>query len=96
MSLASSSGRVQGWKASAWEVLQELAGSGATFTADDLVARVGLPGSGRPNDSNAVGALFSAAARDGLIVRTGYRKAGRAASHARVLATWTGNPGSYP
>lgn len=82
------------WRDHAMAALSDLADSGIAFTSDDLVARVGLPDRlERRNHNNAVGALFISAAKQGLIVKTGhYVKARRAASHARMLALWTGNP----
>lgn len=39
---------------------------------------------------NAWGAAFSAAAKQGLIVRCGYTKNKLASAHARVVAVWKG------
>lgn len=82
------------WRDHAMAVLEELAATGKTFTADDLVARVGLPDDEvGMNRNNAVGAIFSAAAKSGLIVPTGnYIKSRRRTNHSAVLAVWAGNP----
>lgn len=83
------------WKDHAMGALYDLASTGKTFTADDLVARVGLPDANAVgmNKNNAVGAIFSAAAKAGWIVPTGnYRKSVRRSNHSAVLAIWTGNP----
>jgi len=91
------SGRAWPWKLRALDVLEDLAASGEPFTADDLVAVTGLPESSTPNANNAVGAVFNAVARRGLIVKTGaYRKSRRAVGHARVVAIWVGNPDRWP
>lgn len=80
------------WRSDALDAIWELAASGRTFTADDVVAVVGLPDFG-PNRNNAVGAVFSSAAKRGWIVSTGvYRKSRRPEAHARVIAVWAGNP----
>ena len=71
--------------------LLDLAEGGEPFTADDVIAKVGLPDAGT-NRNNAVGAVFSAAARQGLIVRVGYRNTRRVVGHARVVSIWAGNP----
>lgn len=82
--------RIAVWKLEARDALAWLAARGEPFTADDLARLVGLPDTG-PNRSNAVGAVFSAAARQGLIRSTGhYRKSRRTLSHARVVAVWCG------
>jgi hypothetical protein len=90
MDLASSSDRAWDWRRRAEVALYELAETGKPFTADDVVAVVGLPDLG-PGRNNAVGAMFSAAAKRGWIVRVGYRKATRVLSHGRVVAVWAGS-----
>jgi hypothetical protein len=88
---ALASDRAWPWREHAMAALLDLADSGRAFTSDDLIAQVGLPDMYGRN--NAVGALFISAAKQGLIVKTGhYVKARRAASHARMLALWAGNP----
>lgn len=91
--LAQAGGAVRAWpwRVHAMEALRDLAALGEPFTADDVVGKVGLPDSGT-NRNNAVGALFSAAAREGLIVRVGFRNTKRVAGHARVVSIWAGNP----
>jgi len=79
------------WLDDAWLALVDLVRSGRDFTSEDVVERVGLPrGTPGTNRNNAVGALFSAAAREGLIVRAGFRKATRPDLHARLLTVWRG------
>lgn len=81
------------WRELARESVEWLAAQGRPFTSDDLTALCGLPHpDAGSNRNNAVGAVFSGAARRGLIRRVGMRKAGRASSHARVLTVWEGVP----
>jgi hypothetical protein len=61
-----------------------------TFTVDDVIHRAGLPRSSTPNANNAVGALMSAAAKRGQIIRIGYEAAARTSSHGRAIAKWQG------
>lgn len=90
--LAATSDRAWGWAARAHDALEHLARTGRTFTADDLYAAVGLPDAG-PNRNNAVGAVFAAARKRGVIVKTGhYRPSKRVVGHGRIVAVWTGNP----
>lgn len=78
------------WRRRAEATIADLARAGEPFTADDVIRLVGLPSFG-PNRNNSVGAIFTACAKRGWIVKTGhYRKARRAASHARMLAVWVG------
>jgi hypothetical protein len=80
---------VPDWSDVARAGIVALVATGAAFTSEDLVRLVGLP---RPaegtNRNNAVGAVFSAAAKARLIRRIGYAKCARPSSHARVLAVW--------
>lgn len=80
------------WKDEAYRVIVLLALSGRPFTSEDLTIRVGLPsGEVGTNRNNAVGAVINAAAREGLIKRTGTRRLSqRRASHAAELAEWIG------
>ena len=81
--------RIQEWRPKAKSALEELADSGRQFTAEDLEAMVGLPDVGS-NKNNAVGALFGAASRSGLIEYVGTTKASRATSNARRISVWKG------
>lgn len=65
------------WKARADAAIRELAASGQEFNAEDVRAIAGSPS--RPN---AFGSRFLAAARAGLIVKTGYRNSTRPSLHA--------------
>lgn len=59
------------------------------FTADDIVAIIGLPrGIPGQNANNAVGAVFSALCKKRMIRPCGYTKATRVTSHARTVRVW--------
>lgn len=76
---------VTAWKARANKALEELIREGSYFSADDLVAAVGMPP--RPN---MLGGVFIGARRAGLIEPVGYTQAHRPEAHARVQRTWKG------
>jgi hypothetical protein len=82
------------WKEHAERAIYNLATTGLPFTADDVVAEVGLPdGRVGMNRNNGVGAIFSACAKRGWIKPTGhYMKSRRRSNHSAVLAIWTGDP----
>lgn len=61
-----------------------LASDASRFTADDLVAAIGLPA----GSTNQVGARLRAWAVAGRIDPVGFTSATRKASHARVLRVW--------
>ena len=73
------------WRAAADRAIRELAYAGSPFTAEDVISRVGMP-----NRPNAVGARFSAAARQGLIEDIGYAQSSRSTRHASRLLVWRG------
>jgi hypothetical protein len=75
-----------GWRDAAIAEIRRLAESGRDFTADDLTAKVGVPG-----HMNAIGPVFASASRRGIIEQVGWRKAaGRASQQSRRLAVWRG------
>lgn len=79
------------WRARAWLAMHDLADQGDPFTSEDLVDLVGLPRRVEgANTNNAVGAIFSAAARRHVIERVGIRNAQRPALHAAALTVWKG------
>lgn len=80
------------WTDDARDAIDYLADRGRPFTADDLVALVGLPRPSEPNRNNAVGAVLGGAARRGRIRRVADATAGRPLSHSRRLTVWEGNP----
>lgn len=73
------------WKDAAMQALIQLADEGYPFTSEDVRVRAG-----DPERSNAVGALFAAAARAGLIEQCGWAKAKRPGMHATDLRCWRG------
>lgn len=79
------------WSPAATRALRDLAATGEGFTADDVVARVGLPRGTAQNANNALGGLFAGASRAGLIVRTGDMvESRRREGHARRITVWRG------
>jgi hypothetical protein len=76
---------VTAWKAKASKGLEDLIREGSYFSADDLVALVGLP----PR-RNMLGGVFIGARKAGLIRPVGYTQATRPEAHARVQRTWAG------
>jgi hypothetical protein len=61
------------WAEDAWAALLALARTGEPFTADDLIARVGVPDEAHTPNSrpSRVGPIFARAARQGLIETDG-------------------------
>jgi len=87
MSKAMRALRVQAWKLKAADWLTTVSRF-RDFTADDLVAAIGLPDIG-PNRNNVVGALFSAWSRRGLVLWTGrYAKSERVVRHGNNNRVW--------
>jgi len=87
MNTALNADRAQPWRmrASAWLLAQP---AGIEFTADDLVAVIGLPDVG-VNRNNAVGAWVAAQARLGRIVWTNrYRRSARVVRHGNLQRVW--------
>ena len=63
--------------------------AGAWVTADDLIEAIGLPNESVANRNNSVGAVFSGAAKAGLIEPTNQVvKSSRRESHARRIVVW--------
>ena len=61
-----------------------------TFTIENVRKFCDLRGIPEPKSHNAWGAAFSAAAKQGIIVRVGYTKNSLPSAHARVVAVWQG------
>lgn len=85
-------GAVSSWAEEASAAVRTLARSGEPFTSEDVTGLVGLPaGEVGTNRNNAVGALMTAAARAGVIRKTGHRRlCRRRSSHGRELTEWVG------
>lgn len=74
------------WHELAVSCIRSMARTGAPFTAEDVVDRIGAPsGSGK-----VIGAAMNTVARSGMIWRCGERPATRKTSHRRMLAVWRG------
>lgn len=87
MSKALRAERVQLWKTLAGDELEQM-DSGTTFTADDLVAVIGLPDVG-PGRNNVVGAWINGRSKKGEIAFTGsLRKSERVARHGNLQRVW--------
>jgi hypothetical protein len=76
------------WIERADNAIRALAASGAEFNSED-VRRL----AGDPEHPNAMGGRFSVAARRGLILCVGRRKAERPTLHAHELRVWRGAGG---
>jgi len=79
------------WSAGFDTALRDLALTGLPFTAEDVVDVAGLPHESVPNGNNQIGAKINAAAKKGMIRKTGeWRKSVRPSSHSRELREWVG------
>ena len=78
------------WHDRAMEVITELIEDGQEITSEDVTNRIGLPSGGTGmNDNNAVGSVFSNAARKGIIEWTGRLvQSSREERHASDLRVW--------
>lgn len=81
----------QSWRRDAERMIEQLAAlsrrTGEGFTSDELYRYVG-PVMGP--STNVVGALFSAAAKRGIIRRVGYRPSVREVAAGRIVSVWIG------
>lgn len=75
------------YRSEAAAVIDVLAHSAKTFTAEDVRALAGSP----PHHHNAMGAIMSGAQQAGIIRVVGYTKARRPSSHVRILRVYVGN-----
>lgn len=78
------------WIAGMLLVLRDFAASGKEFTVQDVRRSNGAMGIKQPKSPNAWGSLFSVAAKQGLIERTGFAKNNMSSAHARIVAVWRG------
>lgn len=85
---------VREWKERARKAIDALAAAGRPFTVDAVLEAAGLPkGRVHMNANNAVGALFLAASRQGMIRQTGRRvPTTRRTNNGRYVAEWVGRP----
>lgn len=77
----------ESWKLAARSAIEELARTGSRFTANDLTGMVGMPPKGK---MNAVGAMFAAASKAGLIRRVGQQPGSRLSQRGREIRVWVG------
>lgn len=89
--MAQATDAAEPWSETATRCIERLAAKRSPFTADDVIAEVGLPHDSEVNANNAVGGLFAGASRRKIIRRTGRTvPSGRTVGHARHLTEWTG------
>lgn len=83
---------VQAWRGRFVEAVVRLLryNPAAQFTSEDVIDRVGLPRpDGTSNANNAVGAMMTGLARQGVIRKTAKRRPStRTSSHGREIAVW--------
>ena len=80
------------WKQQFLAILMAHARSMEAFTSEDLIREVGLPRKEiKQNRNSAVGAMMNAAAKSGIIRKTGIHVySERPSSHGAQLAEWIG------
>jgi hypothetical protein len=76
------------WRSAADQAIRDLAATGLEFTAEHVRERVGVIAA----PPQALGAVFNAARRAGIIVPVGYATATRPERHGGLLRTWRGAP----
>ncbi|MFZ4431659.1 MAG: hypothetical protein ACOYOQ_00530 [Microthrixaceae bacterium] len=77
------------WKAVARTVVAALAAAGEPFTTDEVWGALDAQGV-ETHERRALGAIITAAARDGKIERVGFRVSTRPECHARPITVWVG------
>jgi hypothetical protein len=89
MARAERAARVQRWKAAAVAWVRDLS-TGTEFTADDMVAALGLPDpSAAPAANNVIGAVFSSLSRANLVTFTGaFKTSERVIGHGNLQRIW--------
>jgi len=76
------------WKLAAAEAIRQLVAAGDPFTADDVWAMI-EPLGVCTHEPRAMGAVFKAAARDGIITSDGmHRTSCRRENHRRLVRVW--------
>ena len=80
------------WRQLAWKEVKRLADTGRPFTVADLYEKVGHPDdTHEPNGkNNQVGAIFHAAAKDGLIEPIGFQPARTEHRRGGIVRVWRG------
>ena len=89
--VALSASDIQDWKTQFRRHATFLAALGEPFTSEDIIEHVGLPRNSEMNQNNAVGAMMTALAKEGVIRKTKERQVSkRPQSHGREIAVWAG------
>lgn len=79
----------EAWKRAAMDVVRHCAQRFAAITADDVRNRASSIGLPEPHHCNAWGAIFTSAAREGIILRTtNVVESNIPRSHSRALRVW--------
>jgi hypothetical protein len=80
------------WRVRAERALHDLAATGRPFTADDLIGMVGHPDDSHQANAgnNQIGAVFRDAAKEGLIVGTGYARSRQPRRKGGMIRVWEG------
>lgn len=80
------------WKTAARAAVRWCASHHATFTTDEVLARLDATGAPRTHNPSALGPVMLRAARDGLIAKTGDMRPSRLARRHRDLTVWATAP----
>lgn len=93
MRRAEYAGDVTEWRTEFKTTIRECAKSQRPFTSEHIIAMIGLPRAEvSQHANNAVGAMMGAAARTGVIRKTGkHVPSKRPSSHGAELTEWIGN-----
>lgn len=76
------------WRQAAHDALRWCRNHYATFTADEVLARLEVVGAPATHNLSALGPVFLAASRAGLIAKTGTLRPTRLARRHRDLTVW--------
>jgi tellurite resistance protein len=80
------------WKTAAAEAVRWCAGTLTTFTTDDVLLRLADIGAPSTHTLTALGPVMQAAARAGVIAKTGDLRASRLRQRHRDLTVWAWAP----
>lgn len=80
------------WKAAAALAVRWCAGNLTTFTTDDVLVRLAAMHAPSTHNLSALGPVIQAAARAGLIAKTGHLRPTRLAQRHRDLTVWACAP----
>lgn len=85
---AAESHAVPSWRAAADEAVRWCADELTTFTTDDVIVRLAAVGAPRTHTLTALGPVMQAAARSGVIAKTGELRPARLSQRHRDLTVW--------